>query len=63
MWHALERGEVYTRFCWRELKGRNHLEDLLIDERILLKWVLKKSDGGIWTGLIWLRRGSCGGLL
>jgi hypothetical protein len=59
----LERGEVYTRFCWRELKGRNHLEDLLIDERIILKWVIKKSDGRIWTGLIWLRRGSCGGLL
>jgi hypothetical protein len=30
---------------------------------IILKWIFKKWDGGIWTGLIWLRIGTCGGLL
>jgi hypothetical protein len=28
-----------------KLKGQDHLEDLDIDERIALKWVLKKYNG------------------
>jgi hypothetical protein len=31
--------------------------------RIILKWILKKWDVGTWTGLIWLRIGTGGGLL
>ena len=27
------------------------------------KWIFKKWDGGTWTGLIWLRIGTGGGLL
>jgi hypothetical protein len=46
------------------LKGRDHLEALGVDERILLKWILKKSVGRAWTGLLWLRVGaSCGVML
>jgi hypothetical protein len=30
---------------------------------LILKWVFKKWDGGAWTGLIWLRLGTGGGLL
>jgi hypothetical protein len=26
-----------------------------LDRRIILKWIFKKWDVGIWTGLIWLR--------
>jgi hypothetical protein len=32
--------------------------------RIILKWMLQKSDGVVWTVLIWLRIGrTSGGLL
>jgi hypothetical protein len=30
---------------------------------IILKWVFRKWDEGIWTGLIWLRIGRVGGHL
>jgi hypothetical protein len=44
-------------------EGRKHLEDPGVDRRIILKWILKKWYGGAWTGLIWLRIGTGGGLL
>jgi hypothetical protein len=31
--------------------------------RIILKWIFKKWDRGAWTGLIWLRIGTGGGLV
>jgi hypothetical protein len=31
------------------------LEDLSIDEKIILKLILKKWDEEAWTGLMWLR--------
>jgi hypothetical protein len=34
-----------------------------VDGRILLKWTFKKWDEVAWTGLIWLRIGTGGGLL
>ena len=36
------------------MKERNHLGDLGIDRRILLKPIFKKWDcGGLWTPLDW----------
>jgi hypothetical protein len=30
---------------------------------ITLKWIVKRQIGVVWTGLIWLRIGTGGGLL
>ena len=42
------RGEVYTGFWWGNLRERDHLEDLGLDERIILIWILRKWDSGTW---------------
>jgi hypothetical protein len=56
------REEVYTGFWWGNLMERQHIEDPGVDERIS-RWIFKKWEGGVWTGLIWLRIGTCGGHL
>jgi len=42
---------------------KNHWEDPSVDGRFMFKCIFKKLDGGAWTGLIWLRIGTGGGLL
>jgi hypothetical protein len=40
------RGEIFTGFWWGNMKERDHLEELGIDERILLRWIFRKWVGG-----------------
>jgi len=39
------------------------LEDKGIYGKIILELILGKYGGKVWSGFIWLRIGSCGGLL
>jgi hypothetical protein len=44
-------GEVHTGFWWGDPRERDHLEDLGIDGKIIIKLIFKKWDGAR-TGLI-----------
>ena len=46
-----------------DLRERNHLEDPVVDGRIILRWTFRKWDVGVWTGSSWLRIGTSGGHL
>ena len=63
MWHVLGGREMHTRFWWGDLSERDHLEDVGVDGRLMLNWIVKKWDEESWTGLIWLRIGTGGGRL
>jgi len=52
---------VHTGFWLGDLRERDHMEDLDAVGRTVLKWIFKKEDGEIWSGLISLRIGSGGG--
>jgi len=40
------RNEILEWFYWKSLKEIGYLQDLGIDQRIILEWMLRKQDGG-----------------
>ena len=57
------REDVYTGFCWGNLRERDQLEDPGVDGRVVLTWIFRKWDVGTKTISIWFRIGSGGGHL
>ena len=57
-----ERRVVYTILVGKP-EGRNHLEDLGLDGRIIVRWIFRKLEGVVRTGWSWLRIGTGGGHL
>jgi hypothetical protein len=43
------------------VRERDHLEDPGIDKKVILSWIFRKWEVGVWTGSIWLRIGTGGG--
>jgi hypothetical protein len=54
---------VHIVFWLENLKERDHSDELGIDGRIILEWILGKYGGELWTGCIWPRIETSGGLL
>jgi hypothetical protein len=61
---------VTTGYCAEKLiyfsrkpERRQHLEDLGVDGRIILEWILGKLGGMVWTEFILVRIGISGGHL
>jgi len=54
------RGKAYTGLWWGSLKERDHLGDPGVDGRVILRWIFRKWDVGVWTGSSWFRIGTAG---
>jgi hypothetical protein len=50
-------------YWWESQKERDHWEDRDVGGWTTLKLILDRYDGMVWSGLIWLRIGTSGGLL
>jgi len=51
------RGGPNTGFWWENLKVRDHSEDPSVDGGVIIRWIFKKWELGVWTGSRWLRIG------
>jgi hypothetical protein len=55
--------EMHTIFWSENLKVRDYLEDLDVEKRIILEWILRKYGGMVWTSCIWFKIGTISRLL
>jgi len=55
------RGAYRVFVC--NVMERDHMEDLGLDGKVVLKWIFREWDGEAWTGLLCFRIGTGGGCL
>jgi hypothetical protein len=55
MYRVWRRSEAYTGFWWGNLRERDYLGDSGVDRRIILRWIFRTWDVGVWSG--WSRLG------
>jgi hypothetical protein len=55
------RREACTGFWWGNPRERDQWGGPGVDGRIILRWIFRKWDVGVWTGLSWLRIETGGG--
>jgi len=52
----MEEIKMHTKFWSEDVEGRQRSKDVSVDGRIILKLVLKKRCGELWSRFIWLIR-------
>jgi hypothetical protein len=53
---------LHAGFGRETLKERDHVGEINVDGRIILKWMVMKY-GIAWTGFVCVRMWTCGGVL
>jgi hypothetical protein len=54
---------VYTKYWWENFSERDHLEERVIDEMIIIRSFFRKLDEGTWTVSSSLKLRKVGGYL
>jgi hypothetical protein len=52
---SAEEGEACTGLWWENPRERYYWGDPGVHRRIILRWIFRKWNVGVWTGLGWLR--------
>jgi hypothetical protein len=56
-------GEIrntYKNSDWKRPRRTDYSEDMSLDGRTILKWIIRKQLCRVWTGFIWLRTETVG---
>jgi hypothetical protein len=63
--HVPRMGEKRNacRILWESQMERDHYEDQDVGEWTMLKWILERQKGVVWSGSIWLWIGTSGWFL
>jgi hypothetical protein len=54
---------MHKIFHLENLTGRDHMENLGIDGKVILGWMLRRWGRRVWTGFIWIGIETSGRLL
>ena len=61
MWHIWVRRGGCIGYWWGNRRETDHWGDLGVDGWIMLGWIFRRWDVGMWTGLDWHRIDTGGG--
>jgi hypothetical protein len=59
----METTGMYKNFLWESQKESTLKKDLHVDRMTVLRQIILKYDGMVYSGLIWLRTGTSGRIL
>jgi hypothetical protein len=58
MLHRYGTMTIYPLLWWGAVKGRDHMENHVVNGRLVFTFILKEQDWTVWTALTGLRTGT-----